>query len=561
LTSVRTALSRFATGPVAALVLIAVKYRNGSGSIVTQHDILDFSAGVLNRLTLGDLFSAPGAEIPYILGGLERGFVGSEFHLGHVSFVVLPLIWAFAINEIGIRLLAFYGMRRLLHAIGLEDEPVLAWVGATVFSLLPFYLIGFGSVAGVPLLLSAYVLVVSERRISRPNLAIFGLAPLYSAAYATLPIAFVLLLVTITIVPVIDLRSVRYAGSALGVLIGMTFLVDWRLFWISATGPVSHRTAMIHPRVFGDSFANMFASLGEENAHASAGRSLMMGVALVAGMVCLLISPRLADKRIRVITGIAAGLVVSNLLISRVWPWFESEVVAGILHDWSRFQMSRVQWMDPALLGVLFTVALVVIKRAASSLGHRSRWLIVASLFLLAGLQARSVVSRQQFVAAPDSISVEAYYASDTMSEIRQQIEADDGDLAVSVRLHPSVAIYNGISVADGYWTSYSLDYKKEFRTLIAPLLEEHPADRAYFDNWGSRAYVFLGDYGRTRCCAAPTHNEVVLNVEPSAFAPLRITHVISASVIVNAADLGLELIDTYGTEHEIGDILLYSVA
>ena len=55
----------------------------------------------------------------------------------------------------------------------------------------------------------------------------------------------------------------------------------------------------------------------------------------------------------------------------------------------------------------------------------------------------------------------------------------------------PAVALEAGFYCIDGYSNNYSLEYKHEFRGIIEEELEKCPAMKGYFDDWGSRCYLF----------------------------------------------------------------------
>jgi hypothetical protein len=61
----------------------------------------------------------------------------------------------------------------------------------------------------------------------------------------------------------------------------------------------------------------------------------------------------------------------------------------------------------------------------------------------------------------------------------------------VSIGMHPAVSLLNGFYALDAYQTNYPLEYKKQFRRIIASELERSPELKDYFDTWGSRCYVF----------------------------------------------------------------------
>ena len=68
-----------------------------------------------------------------------------------------------------------------------------------------------------------------------------------------------------------------------------------------------------------------------------------------------------------------------------------------------------------------------------------------------------------------------------------------EGEWSAAYGFHPAVLEYNGIATLDGYLGFYPQSYKEDFRRIIAPALERVEASRAYYDDWGARAYLYSG--------------------------------------------------------------------
>jgi hypothetical protein len=64
----------------------------------------------------------------------------------------------------------------------------------------------------------------------------------------------------------------------------------------------------------------------------------------------------------------------------------------------------------------------------------------------------------------------------------------------LSIGLDPLVAVANDIFVVDGYHNLYPLIYKKKFRKIIEEELEYNSELKNYYDNFGSRVYVFYNN-------------------------------------------------------------------
>lgn len=79
----------------------------------------------------------------------------------------------------------------------------------------------------------------------------------------------------------------------------------------------------------------------------------------------------------------------------------------------------------------------------------------------------------------------------------------------VSIGMHPSIAQYNGFYTLDSYQNLYPLSHKKKFRKIIVRELDKNNALKTYFDDWGSRCYVFSDTLKKT--CYLDCHKDINL--------------------------------------------------
>ncbi len=560
-TRLRSWLNRFALVPFFPWLLLAIKFSRLDDTIVRQHDNLDGYRAILERMSWSDLFAAPGTDLPYLLGGVPREFFGSEFFVGNIIGVALPLLLSLFVSEFIIRTVAFYAMRTLLVTVGISDYKLVTYGAATIFALLPFYTPAFAAVAAAPLLLAALLRTLEKQRLDRMSIAVFGLFPLVAPAYATIPYLAVLMVVLIAFIPRYR-AGVRPALLGIGIYTLAVLIADWRLIYASQFGPVSHRAVQGGaPRLGWAIATDAGESLFAEVDHVPLGKSQLLVLVFIFAAALLTVGWRRIDQRRRwFILGTAAALLVAAVA-AQLWRPFEVGVLARVFDGWGRFQMERVRWIEPTAIYLLFALSLTVIADLVDW-GRARRWLSVMVIAAVLLLQGWIVVSMQRFIEAPRSLTVREFYAPDTMLDVKQAVEADEGELVVSVGLHPAVAIANGINSADGYASAYPLEYKQRFRELIAPALEAmNPKDRGYFDNWGSRAYVFQPGVSRPSFSGpSASDGPIEFVVDRSAFDPLDITHVITSTPFTNADELGLRLVLETGFEDELGPIWLYRV-
>src|SRR5690625_6580706 len=63
--------------------------------------------------------------------------------------------------------------------------------------------------------------------------------------------------------------------------------------------------------------------------------------------------------------------------------------------------------------------------------------------------------------------------------------------------MHPTIAQYNGFYTLDTYNNAFPLEYKKEFRKIIAPELEKSGNLETYYDTWGGGLYMYVSELAK----------------------------------------------------------------
>jgi len=525
--------------PVVPVIYLFVKYFRGMDSVIRVHDTLDGSQAVLQRMSVGDLFAAPGATLDFMLGGLPRSSVGSELAVGNLISVLFPLLWALLIAEVIVRAIAFYGMRRLLADLDLAASRLVTFAVPSLFAVFPFWHPGFASIAGVPLLLSA--LIRLHRGGSRRELLIVVLFPLLAQPSATVPYA--VLLAGYAVIGVAVRRvPPRVLGAAAG-FASVLLVSEWRQLYAVVAGPTSHRIEMTStPAALSTTIFRLGRTLlqtVEKHSFDAPVTIVPLAVAVIVGAVIWMVMRGRISGPARVLAFTLVGMV-AVMAASSGWRLVDG-FIRSTLGDYPRFQVDRGVWLLPPLTYLALGAAAVVVLRALSSDDRRQR---VGVVVLAAVFAVQGYANWQQADFDADTweqLTLNEFYAPSTFDQVRSVVEADGEARVASVGFHPAVAVYNGLDTADGYAASYPLEYKERWRRLIAPSLAQDESWRVYFDEWGSRAYLFQPELPISSDCCEPGRPPIVVSLDPGALGELGITHVLSIAEIDNAAVLGLD--------------------
>lgn len=179
-----------------------------------------------------------------------------------------------------------------------------------------------------------------------------------------------------------------------------------------------------------------------------------------------------------------------------------------------------------------------------------------AILIAIEGLQILrdSTLNKNIRLMLSDSYSQvtwECFYMEDVFDRIDEAIGDDKERYSmVSLGIHPSVALYNGYTCADGYSNNYDLTYKHLFRQIMAEELEENEETKAYFDDWGNRLYLAGAPYGINGMVSRGQAAYTDLNCDLDAMYDLNIRYIFAAAPIelspvsLEQTSLHLELVE-----------------
>ncbi len=229
------------------------------------------------------------------------------------------------------------------------------------------------------------------------------------------------------------------------------------------------------------------------------------------------------------------------------------------------FTFHRFYRLFPMLWYIIFALALAIIQRGPSFRSIPTDKILVLALI---GLQVGvimpynwAMVSRG--VGNQDvQVSYREFYAEDLFAEIKQDIGLSQEDYRViNIGMHPALAQHSGFHTLDGYLNNYPLEYKLQFRNIIAYELAKNEELESYYDGWGSRCYTFVAELDKyllyTKSKSSPLEN---LELNVTALYEMNCSYVFSAVEIPNPEDSNLTLFNDYVTPESVWHIFVYEV-
>ncbi len=596
----------------------------GQDAHLRIHDQLDSVFLSLKVLAeSGQLFAHPDEVIPLIGDGVLRASYPSPFFVVVWFFKLFGAFQGFVVNQLVIRLLAYWGMYRLLtqHFMKAENERLPAALAALLFACLPHYSLFGLSIAGQPLFFSA-LLNIRDRVDRGLDWFLCALFP----AYSLLPLGGIFVLAAGALLCFADLM-IRHPArwrvfSVLALTAVAVAVVEYQSLMVLtglASGFQSHRVEFkialptsvmatvwenfrygqyhapsLEPRLMLPMVSVAVVYWGPWRGVADSARQraawgltaicvallatlLLAGKALppaVLGMLVVLLAlSALGVGLLALGTGVprptqllfwALGATASISVWYGVWP-----VLWEMLLHWvpqaPYVNLSRFHYLHPFTWGVMFAAVLCLAWTRASRFGRT----LVLALFAVQALFVWQQAEARQTQRSGDP-SFRAFFASELFDEIKQRMVFSESSYAViSLGLDPAVAAYNGLRTLDGYLATYPLRYKREFRQIIAAELERSPRYREYFDDWGSRFFLtaqslerpYGSPYLLRQVVDAQQTRVADLRMDTEAFRALGGRFLISAVPVDNAAELGLALVSVHENTDAAWQLHLYRLS
>ncbi|MFP7492817.1 DUF6044 family protein [Terribacillus saccharophilus] len=544
----------------AILLFVSPLFLLGNDAHIRVHDNLDSNLAWYKVLAdSGQMFGGVHAVIPEIIGGLPRDALGTEWTLIVWLHSWFSTMTAYAISQLLTRLVAFLGMYLLLRTHIIRNIKA-HWIAALVslaFSLTPFWPSGMLSTMGHPLALWAF-LSIRENKANWKHWLAITLLPLY----ASFVLGFFFFLVLMGLIWLVDLvRYRRLHLRFLGSIIWMTALflaTDYRLVYTMIAGSETmHRVEFVSSRQDFTQTLHLFLKnfLLGHNHVMTLHTFIILPVLLLTLLLVLFSRQRTRPMKIYL------GLTGFNLLLSFWYAlWFNKiwSMPKEHIDLLSAFNFARFHFLRPLVIYASFGLACYLLWQ----LGKRS---VRAFVYICLCLQLVVLAfSNEEIVYGlyKKTPSVKAFYATEQFQEIRDYIGAPQDTYKVaSIGLHPAVAQYNGFYTVDTYNNIIPLSYKHRFRDIIADELAKNKELRRYFDEWGSRLYIFSAELGKHYDFRKNTDRTIKdLDLDTNALRKLGGTYIFSSVLIENAAANDLEYERSFDHPDSAWKVHLYHV-
>lgn len=522
----------------------------GEDAYVCIHDFLDTSvAHVKAAISIG---LDRNSRLP-VLDGVPISIIMPPFPIDikNLLYLFLPTFWAIVANIFFVKMIAFMGMYYLLKNCLLYEDSLISFVVSVMFSLIPFYADYGLSSAGVPLFLLAAIYLDNSKQCVWSYITIFVFSVNSSFVLGGFCLCIFWLVWMIY-------KAIKYHQIPWRHIIGLSVMLLGYSYSVIpmladsffSESYISHRVEFInHYSVWVD-LQSWFKILMESQYHS--GTFLALPLLVLAFSVFFI--ERKNDHTIKYYVLLFVAIVLL-MLLGRLYHHLP-------LKSTMSFQFDRFYFLYPVVCFMMLAKAIYI--------SRKRNVVLVTSLFLFFisfSLYNKSFRKNVGIIANINNHKLPSYrqfYDTNLFDTIKKDIDGKYKPYeckVVSFGLFPAVAEYNGFYTLDSYVSSYSLDYKHKFRRVIEKELDKNSILRAYFDDWGSRCYLFSSEIGTDLLIPKWKDKHIKkLDIDTNALKSLGCEYVISAVDISNYRELNLQYVRSYTTNHSFYKIRVYKI-
>ena len=529
----------------------------GEDSFVLIHDNLDGKFVLKKILAESDkLFSSNTIIIDQFMS-VPRVSLGRELDFTLLLFYFFEPFNAFVIDQILIRLIGFYGMYLLLDRyVFYSKSKHFSSAVALMYSLLPFYpLVGL-SVAGLPLISYVFLNIRGQKN-NKLDWLILTLFPFYSSFVFSI-FFLILIIFFIWLFDVFKKKASKQFTLAIFSFSILCLLVNYRLLDLFIFG-------------FGEDFITHradFKSSGNGNGiirsilisahhflfghyHASSLHILFVPVVSFVFLLNLI-----SKKRDRLLI----LLFILNIVLSLYFGFVGSELFKPVFQAFKQIlpmNIKRFHILTPLIWFMLFGLS---IRYLILNYNIKKTKLIIWPFIFFTVIY---MFYKSDFVNEyqRNNITYKEFFSEELFKNVKEFIGKNQETYKVaSIGIHPSIALYNGFYTVDGYVSLYDEKYKHQFRQIISKELDKKVAMKNYFDNWGSRVYIFTAEADGGGPKKKNKTYPINVHLNTSVLYNMGGRYIFSSYQIKNNKENNLELLNIFNHTQSAWKIYLYEI-
>ena len=545
--------NKFIIGGVSAILLYMLPYIIlGENAYVTIHDFLDQNVVIMNTLKRTGLLTSFSGIVPN-MNGLDRSLFPffTPFDIKMLCYLLLPTYWAIITYTFVYKTYAFLGMYLLLDTYIFQGEKKgISCLLSIGFALVPFYMELALSGAGFPLVTWAFLNLYHNKNKIWSYIAIAFYT--FNSLLAYGGFFFMAVLLCCMVYDFYGTKKISKNVFFGALFMGVFYiLANWGTFYslFFSKSFVSHRSEWVHVTSMND-LKEFIKLIFFSQYHA--------GTILAAPILLLYIFVWVKYRKNYAIlqkTAFLYVIIVTGIILGMALKLSHLQIFVSI-------QFDRFYFFYPSIIiMMLATICYVLIQE------NIQKWAIVLAIFgLFSGIIFDKEIINNAKLLVNKEISqptFHQFYDTEIFDKIRSELEMlpDYKTKTVSVGIFPAVAEYNGFYTIDSYRVNYPLKFKHEFRKIIANELDKSEDLQNYFDDWGSRCYIFSSELGNKYMFNKNSKISIKnLDIDTKQLQRMGCQYVFSAVPILNYEDLNWKFEKSFTTDKSFWEIYVYSV-
>ena len=492
----------------------------------------------------------PETVVPGIMNGLPRGVMFRFTDITALLMLIFGSLPGFSLTFLIVRIVAFLGMYlfgRDYLKIKSEQKGILT-LASVAFSCLPFFVIHGLTVSGIPFLIWSFFNLLLRKRVKVSFLVIvlFGLW----SQMVLVGFHIILILSFIFLYWSFKEKKIHWLSFISILTLVFVYIVsEYMLFYMhifskdyeSSRAAFEKILGLNYKGVVGGTFMSFFT--GDYSTSNYFGY-LFIPLILVYAFLTI---------RKREFYGDEIGLMFFVVLLVSAFcinllDW------KGVAFFYERFPVARIfnfKRFTSILPGFFFLFILAVSIKINSRRNKLSHILTMLTLIILNIFIWRGNISYNNSGFKNTGIKIEKeevvtfnqFFDPSLYHEIKMEMGKDSITNLIHFGLSPSPSKYAGIPVLDDYQGDYPKAYKIEFRKIIEKELNKSKKLEKYFDEWGSRCYLYSANQIEHKLTTRENMPfEPRLEIDLLQLKNMKCHYLLSKILIGNAKSLGLSI-------------------
>lgn len=495
-----------------------------------------------------------------VQNGVPRSTLLSDLNVTSWLFGLFSPWLAYMINDILARIIGFIGITLLFNRLLNSKTPYrqkIILVCSIIFASIGSYNINCGlTFMGLPLLLWIFYNIYKYD--SRWYYYIMIIA---FAFWSSLPLAGIFIIASMGLWWLIDfIKTKRFNAPFFIAIIALTtayIVVEYQMILsLFSDGFISHRTEFRFNETIHSVATQTINSIFKTQYHG--GSILTLPIIALVGYD-LLLNKKLPKKALTIST-----IIIAILLWQVVYAFLKQNVDIETLR---MVQLDRFYFFLPLLWLLLAAFSIENILTSSNNKYLAKSKIFCGSMLGVIALSAVIYNTELKYNIGSlvniktSSPNYNEFFDTSLFDQISDHIgEPQEDYRVVSVGIHPSIAIFNGFFTLDAYQSNYPLEYKHKFRKVIEKELNKNAALKDYYDDWGSRCYVFSSELWPNYRLSKHSNTFIKnLDINTSVLKYMGCKYIFSATKIENAQEINLTLDKVF--EGLYWNIYLYKLA